>query len=201
MATKYFVTFFTTGPCVCKSKKKLTLNFGEVSYPGLCIFFLSLVRISVLQLEHGIVDQSVGGFFEVGNHLSVLRRVPAPLLATRAGHYLVVEVFRIGPDHIVIVAHRALHPKLVYWRSVVHAFFRLLRIVTDSCKVNKFEMLTTYIVRPLPLASSFALTHADVLSAALAPNVVGHLEANDEDAEVQLVGALPERVRALPCVQ
>lgn len=51
------------------------------------------------------------------------------------------------------------------------------------------------------IALSFALTHADVLSAALAPNVVGHLETNDEDAEVQLVGALPERVRALPCVQ
>ena len=63
-------------------------------------------------------------------------------------------------------------------------------------------MLASYIVRrPLPLTLSFALTHADVLSAALAPNVVGHLEANDEDAEVQLVGALPERVRALPCVQ
>ena len=49
--------------------------------------------------------------------------------------------------------------------------------------------------------SPFALTHADVLSAALAPDVVGHLEANDEDAHVQLVGALPEGVRAMICVQ
>ena len=40
-----------------------------------------------------------------------------------------------------------------------------------------------------------------MLSAALAPDVVGHLEANDEDAHVQLVGALPEGVRAMICVQ
>lgn len=43
--------------------------------------------------------------------------------------------------------------------------------------------------------------HADVVAAAVAPDVVGHLKPNDEDAQVQLAGPLAQGVRALPFVE
>ena len=43
--------------------------------------------------------------------------------------------------------------------------------------------------------------HANVLLAALAPNVVRHLEPDDKDAPVHLAGPLAERVHAMVAVQ
>ncbi len=59
----------------------------------------------------------------------------------------------------------ALHPKLVDRGGVVHAHLLLLRIVPDP--------------------------HAHVVAAPLAPDVVGHFEADDQDAEVQLLRPFP----------
>ena len=56
------------------------------------------------------------------------------------------------------------HPELVDRRRVVHANFFLLGVVPDA--------------RP------------DVIAASLAPDVVGHLETNDQDALVQFSGTL-----------
>lgn len=75
----------------------------------------------------------------------------------------------------MIVTQVAFHFELVNWCGIVHADFRLLRIVSDA--------------------------HSDVIVATFAPNVVRHLEANDYDALVDLAGPLPQSVCPHPFVQ
>ena len=69
----------------------------------------------------------------------------------------------------------ALHPKLIDGRCVVHPDLLFLGVV------------------PHP--------HADVVSAALAPDVVGHLKPDDEDAHVQLSGSFAQRMGAQKLVE
>jgi hypothetical protein len=60
----------------------------------------------------------------------------------------------------------AFHPEFVYGRRVVHADFGFLRVVTYS--------------------------HPDVIVASVAPYIVWHLEADDEDAHVELSRSLSQ---------
>ena len=43
--------------------------------------------------------------------------------------------------------------------------------------------------------------HADMVAASVAPDVVGHLKPDDQDAQVDLLGTLAQRVRALELVE
>lgn len=74
----------------------------------------------------------------------------------------------------MIVAQVTLHSELVQWCAVVHSHFLLFGIVPNS--------------------------HADVIAASVAPDVEGHLEANDKDAHVEFAGTLAQSVRALKFV-
>lgn len=58
------------------------------------------------------------------------------------------------------------HPELVDRRRVVHANFFLLSVVPDP--------------------------HPDVIAASLAPDVVGHLEPDDQDAKVKLASSFSQ---------
>ncbi len=136
---------------------------------------LPLVRLPVLQLEHGIVVQLPPYGLVVRHHRTVLRGVPTLLLPPRPRHDLIVQVGRVSLDLEVVLAQVALHPELVDRRGVVHAHLLLLGVVPDA--------------------------HAHVVAAALAPDVVGHLEADDEDAQVELAGPLAQGVRALGLVE
>jgi len=69
----------------------------------------------------------------------------------------------------------ALHAEVVDGRGVVHAGLGLLGVVAHA--------------------------HGDVRLAAVAPDVVGHLEADDEDALVELARALAQGVRAMVGVE
>lgn len=71
----------------------------------------------------------------------------------------------IGFDFKVVVTQMALHSELVNRSGVVHAYLRLLRVV------------------PHP--------HANMVVAALAPDVIGHLKPYDQDPHVQLPGSFP----------
>lgn len=66
----------------------------------------------------------------------------------------------------MIVAQMALHSELIHRSAIVHANFRLLRIVPH--------------------------THPDVVVASLTPDVVWHLKSDDQDPHVEFPGSLSE---------
>ena len=75
----------------------------------------------------------------------------------------------------MLIAQVTLHAELVYGRAQVHVHLLLLGIVAHA--------------------------HGDVRMAAVAPDIVGHLEADDEYALVELARSLAQRVRAMIVVQ
>ena len=75
----------------------------------------------------------------------------------------------------MVVTHGTFHPELVDGGGVVHPDLLLLGVEPDA--------------------------HAHVEAATLAPDIVGHLKADDQDAQVDLAGALAEGVGALPLVE
>jgi hypothetical protein len=129
----------------------------------------------MLQLKHGIGTQpfNVSLFFR--DDLLILSHVPTLLFSSGPAQNHIVHVSRVGLDLKVLVAQVALHAELVYGRGVVLAHFALLGIVSDS--------------------------HGDVGVAALAPDVVRHLEADYQDALVEFLGALAKRMRAMVLIQ
>lgn len=71
----------------------------------------------------------------------------------------------------MLIAQVTLHAKLVDGRREVHAHFLLLGVVAHA--------------------------HGDVSLAPIAPDVVGHLEANDENALVEFARSLAQRMRSM----
>lgn len=75
----------------------------------------------------------------------------------------------------MIIAEVTLHLELVNRSAIVHPNLCLLRIVPNP--------------------------HSDVVAAAVAPDVVRHLESDDDDAHVDLARPFAKGVRALPFVE
>ena len=113
--------------------------------------------------------------YTFGNDLLVFGHVPALLFASRARHYNVVQIFWIGSNLEMLIAQVTLHAKLVDGRREVHAHLLLLGIVAHA--------------------------HGDVRLAPIAPDVVGHLKADDENALVEFARSLAQRMRAMVGVE
>lgn len=75
----------------------------------------------------------------------------------------------------MIVAQVAFHSELVNRCCIVHSYLRFLRVIPHA--------------------------HADVVVAAVAPDVVRHLKADDEDTHVQLPGSFAQSMGSEEFVQ
>lgn len=94
--------------------------------------------------------------------------------------YLIIKVqnriYRwISLDFKMIVAQMALHAKLVERRTVVHSNFCFFCVISHP--------------------------HADMIAASIAPYVVRHFEADDENAHVKLTCSLSESVSSHKLVE
>ena len=105
----------------------------------------------------------------------ILAHIPALLFPPRARYDHIVQILRIRFDYEVLIAQVTLHLELHYWRGEVHAHFGLLSVVANA--------------------------HGDVSLAAVAPNVVGHFKANDQNALVELTGSFAQCMRAVVSIQ
>lgn len=136
--------------------------------------FVAVGRL-MLGGEHGVDGHSFDVGSLVDHNLLVLGGTPPLLLASCARHDHVVHVLGIGAYLEVLLAQVTLHAELVYGRAEIGAHLALLGVVAHA--------------------------HGDVRAASLAPDVVGHLESDDQYALVEFACALSKRMRAVVAVQ
>ena len=151
------------------------LNLHHFVDPWFGILSFTSIFLAMFQLEHRIQSQFLYGSFFIRDDSAILRSFESFLLSPGTTDAYIVQVGRVSLDLVMVVAHGTLHPELVDGRGVVHPDLLLLGVEPDP--------------------------HAHVESATLAPDIVGHLKADDEDAQVDLAGAFAEGVGALPLVE
>jgi len=91
----------------------------------------------------------------------------------------------------------AFHPEFIYGRSVVHAHFAFLCIVSKI--MRNFKILRVFIQKLrkfYTFKNGVPNAHSNVIVTAFTPNVVRHFESDDENAQMQFSGTFAEGVSA-----